>query len=470
MFSPNKEQLQTAVLEALQSWSDLDGTDENLLAHLLLLHQSSRPVDRERPVALRLAMNQVLLEAIEKLKEQDLISAQVLSQRFIDKETVLMVAYRFGMSEDQIKRRQRLAVQRLAQIIEEKEAVLRREQAQSLQKQLPPAGYNRLFGMKAFQDELVQKVIADQAPWIVAVVGIGGIGKTALVDTAVRLVIEKFIFDDVFWLRADPTTYSSEEPNKLWPELLSQLTSHFCPDMPPTFSLPQQEAQLRQKLKTTQALIVIDNLEELEEVNHITQVLLNYANPSKFLLTSRVRLPTDVSAASLFLPELPPADCYELIRYQTQQLGIDDLQNAEDVVLQKIVQITGGNPLAIKLVVGLSTVLPLPEILTDLAEASTIEIEEMYHKIFWKAWRSLSENARLLLEMMPMTAGIGAQPEQLSAISGLDKGTLWQAITELVNCSLLEVRGTVWERRYGIHQLTAAFLKTEIIHWPEEKN
>jgi hypothetical protein len=31
----------------------------------------------------------------------------------------------------------------------------------------------------------------------------------------------------------------------------------------------------------------------------------------------------------------------------------------------------------------------------------------------------------------------------------------------------LEVRGTVWERRYGIHRLTQTFLCTEIIEWPD---
>ena len=43
------------------------------------------------------------------------------------------------------------------------------------------------------------------------------------------------------------------------------------------------------------------------------------------------------------------------------------------------------------------------------------------------------------------------------------------AILELVQYSLLEVRGNAQERRYAIHQLTNAFLQTEIIHWPTDE-
>ena len=69
---------------------------------------------------------------------------------------------------------------------------------------------------------------------------------------------------------------------------------------------------------------------------------------------------------------------------------------------------------------------------------------------------------------MPLVAEPGALPEQMLTISGLPEGKFWPAVTELVSRSLLEVRGTLHERRYGIHRLTETFLRTEIIHWPDE--
>lgn len=467
MLTLSKAQLQTAVLEALQSWSNLNGNETNLLTDLLLVRQARQIIGSDMPPAQRLATNQVLFEAIEALKKQDQTSAQILSQRFIDNETILMVAHRHGLSEDQVKRRQRLAIRSLAQIIEEQEEKLRREHAESLLRQLPPAGYDQLFGMQPAKAELVQKVSQPDAPWIVSVVGLGGIGKTSLVDTAVRQMIEQHAFDDVLWVRDEPDADPDHAPEATWSRLVAKLTEHFCPDAQENIPLQQQAAQLRHTLRHRQALIVIDNLERNSDVAYLSEQLLAFVNPSKFLLTSRVRLPASGSVFSLFLPELPMADCLQLIRHQAVASGLEELATAGDEVLQQILKVTGGNPLAIKLVVGLATVLPLPEILVDLVEAKSLEIEQMYRNIYWAAWRMLSENAQLLLEMMPMAAGVGAKPEQLMAVSGLEKGQLWPAITELVNRSLLEVRGTIWERRYGIHQLTDSFLRTEIIHWPK---
>jgi hypothetical protein len=70
---------------------------------------------------------------------------------------------------------------------------------------------------------------------------------------------------------------------------------------------------------------------------------------------------------------------------------------------------------------------------------------------------------------MPLISAAGALPAQLAAISGLVEHDLWPAIQELQQRSLLEMRGTLGERRYGIHQLTRTFLHTEIIRWPEEE-
>lgn len=165
--------------------------------------------------------------------------------------------------------------------------------------------------------------------------------------------------------------------------------------------------------------------------------------------------------------EVPPAAAAELVRAQAQSLNLTALAQATDEVISEIYAVTGGNPLAIKLVVGLTTVLSLPSILADMTAARITEIEQVYRHIYWQTWQSLSPNSQVLLEMMPMAAGVGIKPEQMEAVSGLTPQQLWPAVTELVNRSLLEVRGTAWERRYGIHRLTKSFLRTEIIHWPD---
>ena len=74
-----------------------------------------------------------------------------------------------------------------------------------------------------------------------------------------------------------------------------------------------------------------------------------------------------------------------------------------------------------------------------------------------------------MLQAMPLVADTGALPEQMQSVSGLPEAEFWPAVHELFARSLLEVRGSVHERRYSIHRLTETFLRTEIIDWPEDE-
>ena len=139
----------------------------------------------------------------------------------------------------------------------------------------------------------------------------------------------------------------------------------------------------------------------------------------------------------------------------------------ETAVIQSIYDISGGNPLALKLVVSLADVLPLPQILADLTHNRVGPIEDLYRHIYWQAWHTLTPHAQALLQAMPLVAASGALPEQMKMMAGLEDDAFWTAVHELSTRSLLEIQGTIHQRRYNIHRLTETFLRTEIIHWPE---
>ena len=455
------------IKSALHAWGELAGTSANLLEELFLIQLEREKIESNSPTMRRLATNQVLMQGIEMLRQQDHEGADILSMRFMEGDTVLMVGRKLGLSEDQVKRRQRAAIINLAQIIGERETAVRQQRAHHLQSQLMPADYTQLFGTDDNCQQIVTQLQKPDSPWVMAVVGIGGIGKTALIDNAVRQIIQHFIYEQIIWLQVDPV--QGRSPSETWDNLLVQLAETLGLQLSPHTSVEQRNQQLRQTLKSAAYLIVIDNLESQADVAFMADVLNDLANPSKFLLTSRVRLPASAAVFTLILAELSLADAAALMRHRAQIVGLPELAEAAQNELQRIYEVTGGNPLAIKLVVGLTAVYPLPRILVDLKEAKTREITDLYQHIYWQAWHSLSLHSQTLLEMMPMTAGIGATPEQLQAMSELEESKLWAAIGELVNRSLLEVRGTTWKRRYTIHRLTESFLYTEIIHWPEER-
>lgn len=188
--------------------------------------------------------------------------------------------------------------------------------------------------------------------------------------------------------------------------------------------------------------------------------------PGKVLMTTRARPSVSAPAFFFSIDELPFADAEGLLRQHAQTSGIDDLAQAGESDIQAIYDLTGGNPLALKLVASLVAVLPLAQILVDLKRSRSGPIEDMYRHIYWEAWRTLSQGGQDLLQAMPLVAESGALPDQMQAISSLDEAGFWLAVAELSARSLLEVRGTYQERRYGIHRLTETFLQTEIIHWP----
>ena len=463
----NIDDFQTAVHTALRAWGNLAGTTDDLLEDLYIIQHERAGMNGDSPTNRRLAANQVLLNGIQLLQKQDPTGAKILSLRFMNDETVLMVAGKLNLSEDQVKRRQQKALHRLAQILWQQETAVRENHRHTLEARLPPPSYTQLIGFEPYLTELNSYLTSADAPGVIAIVGIGGIGKTALADQAVRAIIPQFIYQDVLWPRINPEdeAASAHDPQSTLEKIINELADTLCPNLPPASAA--RVSCLRQSLKSRPALVVIDNLESEADTAFILDALNDWALPSKFLLTTRVRLPASSLVRSLFLDEMPLPAAADLIRHQAQTLNLPDLAQAATDSIAPIYAVTGGNPLAIKLVVGLTAVLPLPQILTDLTAAQITEIEQLYRHIYWQAWHSLSENGQTLIEMMPMAAGVGIKPEQMAAISGLSAQQLWPAVTELVNRSLLEVRGTAWERRYGIHRLTESFLRTEIIHWPD---
>lgn len=458
--------LQTAILAALRAWGDLSGTPTNLFTSLLLVQQEWAKANADSATTRRLAANQVLLNAINLMQPQDPLSAQVLRLRFIDNETVLMVSNKLNLSEDQVKRRQRAAVSNLTQIIWEQETAVRQERILSLSAHLEPPSYTELFGRAEIMQTVSERLLSSTPPWIAALVGLGGIGKTAVADQIARQIITHFQYEQIIWLRISPTQHHSATnmADTLMTQLGQSLLSGQVDALPPA----QRNAQIREILKTIPHLIIFDNLETETDTTYFVNTLNDLANPSKFLLTSRSRLPIDAHIYQLALPELTAVPAAALIRSHAHTIGLTELAQANDTEINRIYTAVGGNPLALKLVVGLTAILPLHKILHDLVQVQHQQVEAMYRHIYWQAWGLLSPTARLLLEMMPMAADMGMPLPQMAAITNLDEKALAGAVTELINCSLLEVRGTTWERRYSIHRLTESFLRTEIIHWPEE--
>ncbi len=466
------EDLNTAVHAALNAWNQIDGTPLNRLEQLLLVQEHRTAMAEDLPVTLRLATNDVLHTCLEELALHDQTSAHILTWRYLDGETVQAVANRVHLGRDQFMRRQRRAISALTQIIVDKELATRDARAREIEALLVPPSYDRLFGIDDALQKLAALLLSPEPPWVVTLTGIGGIGKSSLANAGVRQVIRHFYYDRIIWLSLDPQPAEDQNPPvhplsyaDLMVQLAPLISSNIGSQTPP----PQRDLALQQLLKSFPHLIVIDNLEVATD-SHLLTHLHHLANPSKFLLTSRARPFSQVGAFNFPVRELPAADAIGLIRNQAHTIGQRQLAQAADALLVPIYDHVGGNPLAIKLIVGLTHDLSLPQIIEELTQVHLQEVEQLYRHIYWKVWQSLSQEAKVLLEVMPLSSDTGIVQAQMQAVSGLAERQLVNAIQELSQRSLLEVRGTPSERRYTIHSLTRTFLHSEIIHWPQDKS
>jgi len=458
---------QEYIHEALRAWHVVGDKGNSLLNFLMLVKQQrKRDADDHSLAALRRATNQVILDGLETLAERDPEGEKILRERFLNKDTIGAVAFRRNLSQDQINRQQREAISNLSEILRNRELKLREKRAWMLEGKLPPPSYDRLVGCNQAVETLVEQIQRTGPPWIFNVVGLGGIGKTSIADAVTRRILQDFYFDEVVWLRADPQILSTtvSDPAFSFQKVMSRLADEFIP--PTTSPLARQE-EVRHLLKTTPCLVILDNLEAESEVSYLIEQLRNLSGPSKFLLTSRIQ-PKGLSGVFIMpVDELSLEDADELIRHYADIRNVPHLADASKSDLQSIYDLVGGNPLGLRLVVELSFTWPLSKILEDLIQVPPGMIEELYRRIYQKVWLILTPPARQLLQTMPLVATNGATFEHLMAASELSEAEFFSAVTELSSRSLLEVRGSLHEKRYGIHRLTETFLRADIIHWPE---
>ncbi len=464
-FETQHQQIQAA----LRAWYVVADEPGTRLDDWLLTRDRLRGLEQPlSPALYRRATNDVLMAGLDELGEIDAQGSRILRERFLDLRLGKEVAKDLKLSLDQVNRQQAGAGRRLTEILIAREAALAAAHTRRLEAALPPAPYAGLFGIDALRDQITALLCDPSSAIPIAIAGMGGLGKTALADAVARQVARAAAFEGIVWLRAPGVDQASSEAFGL-PLVLQALLAALFPGEPPPANSDATLARLRDALRRTPQLVVVDNLETPDQLNDLLDPLRSLSSPSRVLLTTRSRPAPGAQVQVVALGELTEADGVALALEQanTGDFGptAGHSLSADDAAA--IYAVVGGNPLALKLAVGLSAVQPLDVLLRDLRGRQTPTIDGLYRHIYWQIWNTLGANAQALLLAMPLVAEAGAAPEQLQAISGLTEAELWTAIHELWSRALLEVRGTAHEKRYGIHRLTETFVQTDLTGWAD---
>jgi DNA-binding SARP family transcriptional activator/Flp pilus assembly protein TadD len=331
----------------------------------------------------------------------------------------------------------------------------------------------QLFGVDEALARVEPALRAPDANWLLALDGMGGLGKTTLADRIVRRAITAAsLFADVAWVTAKQETFTpvrglqaTNHAALTEDALLDQLLAQLADGPYPTTDRQEKQLALTKILHARRCLVVIDNLETAVDTARLLPLVRRLANPSKFLLTSRYSLAGEGDIFSHSLQELSDANALALLRHEAERRGLASLRAASDAQLAPIYETVGGNPLALKLVIGQLQVLPLGQILNNLRRADTAEVEQFYTYLYWQTWQMLDDAGRHLLLALPIVPK--ATFVQLQAASGLAPAELQTALRTLRNFSLVEVVGDLHEPRYTIHRLTETFLLHEVVKWHE---
>ncbi len=497
------------LIQALRNYrrGNLEAVGE--LAALTLVQQKLQQGQNSANVqSLHWALCRVLEEAVNRLGEQEAELAEILRLRYFQGCSVVDTAQRLTLSQSGFFYRQKRAIQLLADRLLSAENALKQVVLQPPQpalgpessvqddhspyRNLPAATYSKIFGLEKQQRSLQNALGAQAAPWIITLVGIGGIGKSTLAQLGSRWALDQQHFRHLIWLTfqheaydprqgkrqllADPAAAASMSMSpaatvavskaQVLEEIAEQLGLAAPAYSPRTTPDQARLTQLRTYLAEYPALLVIDNLESVTDYVELVGAVSTLAQPSKILITSRYSVETPATLV-LRMDELSWEESCELLTFEAEQRGLGEIAAAPPSTLRPIYEVVGGNPLALKLVMGQLTLLPLDEVLRRLQQARKISERaeyELYHYLYRATWQLLSPAAHELMLTLIAFPLHGAAWEELLAISDLDRATLLLAVKECRERSLLNVTG--WPQKvYSMHRLTYTFLMTDVLKW-----
>ncbi|MEZ4660173.1 MAG: NB-ARC domain-containing protein [Caldilineaceae bacterium] len=462
----------SAVHEALKRWSKAASQSDDKpgpLQHLHIVQQQ-----KVNGVPWRQANRATLELALNTLAKDDADAADILRARFRDGKTVQELARQYSIADSTFSRHQAAAITRLTETIQMLEVAARATQQQSLATHLPAPSYTQLFGIDDCLTSLRTQLGQPGSPWLIALHGMGGIGKTALADVLLRQMVGAGAAFHVGWVTAKAQIFNlggSLSPidapiltaDALVDELVAQLVTHNQTGH--TFSGVEGLNALRHRLKEQPHLIVIDKLETITELQTLLPLLHDLANPSRFILTTRESLFVDAAIFHFSVPELSLADALRLMRHEAEMRNLAGVIVAPDEELAPVYGTVGGNPLALRLVIGQLHVHDLTTLLHDLHAAQGETSANLYTFLYRQAWESLDAPTRDVFLAMPLVPPHGEDLAAIQEICGVAPTALRHALQLLVKRNLVDVRGSFQHRLYTIHSLTRTFLQQQVAQW-----
>jgi hypothetical protein len=442
------------VLKAFRSWH----TDQRHASELSVLRRFQHHVKLgESPGR---ATDQLLRSALQELKGYAPEQADILKMRFENGWSMTRVGQHFDWGQSTLFKQQKAAIDEIAKILLRHDAEPEPNRQGLLLEELPLLSTAPLVGIEAKLQVVQTPLQHPAAPWLVGIWGMGGIGKTSLADALARRLLLEGHIDRVEQLMGGGTRKTIlGAPHLDLSTLKDLLVAKVLHRNRAAWTIPdfEQMDALFAGMREHAFLVVLDNLETVPNVMQLLPFLRTLANPTKIVLTSRVRLQDEDDIFEYPLPPLTLQECHALLVQEGHIRHIPSLQELDEGSSRRIYEVVGGNPLAIRLVAGQLRVYPIEEVLGDLKGLTGVG-ESLYQFLFEWLWDALTEPCRQVLVALVLAPPEGVSLAVLSRLARMDTPPLKAALHPLLRQNLVDVRNETTEPIFSIHNLTRTFL------------
>jgi nucleoside-triphosphatase THEP1 len=333
---------------------------------------------------------------------------------------------------------------------------------------LPPHILDELYyplpGREQHLNQLLLLLQDSPGPPAIVIDGLGGLGKTALAVELARRAYSRGCFEKVIGESAQQELFSGGEIIQVreavldFEHLLDSLARQLGHWGLSSLKLEEKSTFLIQQMRQHRYLILIDNLEAMENAQVLVARLRNFLSRSRAIITSRQKVRHDF-VYTVSLQGLDLEDSLFFLTKDIEQRGVQQLRDISREKMTEIHHITGGAPLAMKLVIAQASFLDIDLILKRLPQAGS----NLYSFLFYQSWRHLSPTAQRALIYIGRTVATTVSWEELASVDiAKDEETLVNAVDQLVAYSLLDVSSTTGQARYGLHQLTRQFVSSDL--------
>ncbi|MFV1859540.1 MAG: tetratricopeptide repeat protein [Anaerolineales bacterium] len=328
-------------------------------------------------------------------------------------------------------------------------------------KQLPPQP-TPFVGRIDELAQLQQWLLTDDAR-LVTIVGLGGVGKTRLA-LALAASMEAAFLEGVYFVPLAAVTGAEGLFTAVAKALTLKLHGRTEPDQ-----------QIAEYLQEKEALLILDNFEQLADKAAALELILTTAPQVKLLVTSRERLhlrwerPFPLTGMPGSEPNtILQSPAGQLFRQTAVQARPDfTADEADRQAIHQICQMVEGLPLGIELAAAWTRLLPCAQIAAEMNQDHTLlaasqlrgpERQRSLRATFAYSWRMLSEDEQAVFTRLSVfQGGFGRQAAQAVAIAPL------RTLSALVDKSLLRVSG---DDRYQMHELLRQFAAEKLAESP----